>query len=168
MKGLVVVVMSAATAWLSAGCDSQMCTLIGAPGGLNLDISLTDRAFDESVYELVVRAEGRELSIRDDNRPGGTCTATPQSEVVTDCYAEIDSESHTLMLNGSVWASGGSLVLEYRGDLGGPALAEVEVRRNDVALVTRTYTPTYEVVEPNGPGCGQSAYAFDSLTVVAP
>lgn len=156
----------------ASGCllddGGRTCTLIGSAHGLNLAVSLADAGFDTSVYEVIARADGRTLSVRRDQRPPVTCVAAPDS--LEGCTAVVETGDETLLLRAYLTpGDGGEVVLWYGGGaLGGPAVVELEVRRNDVTLVTQTYTPQYEVVEPNGPGCGMAAYAFDDLTIVVP
>ncbi|MBZ0234336.1 MAG: hypothetical protein K8M05_18550 [Deltaproteobacteria bacterium] len=157
----------------AGGClldEGRTCTLLLPPTGFHVRLMLGDEGLYDSTYDFIMRADGHELAIRHDFRPPGSCTATPPSpSSMGACVAVVETGSHQLLMEAPVGWGGGGIYLWYgRDELGGPARAELEIRRNGLMLVSTTFTPAYEVVEANGPGCGLSASAYEELTLIVP
>lgn len=143
-----------------ASCTADACTLIYVADGLEVQVDPAG-SLPPDVYTAIARADGHELSldvrIVDAQSAGCADGRSP-------CRLEVEAGAHTLVLDVTLGAAGGTLITSY-ADGGGPAQVELELRRGATVLVTRAYTPSYQTVEPNGRGCGEVRRAEDVLAV---
>lgn len=154
---------------LASGCTKD-CTLLGVYEGLIVGIE-DPAGFADGTYELVLEADGVEVSLVVELADDGAATCVP-AEGQTACAAEA-SVGDGLRLHASIvesYVSGITLNLYYvdveRDDLaGGPAVARVRVVHDGETIGDQTFEPEYERDEPNGEGCGVATRAQVELTL---
>ena len=145
---------AAATLTLTPSCLGTMCTAIYVPHGLMVDI---EGELIDGDYAMRVRADGRDLML-DLN----TSLVDPGcGDGISPCRDELDA------MYAEVWVSRTVQIAYVDEARGGPATVELELLRDGVVVASGTFTPDYQVDEPNGNGCGEVVHARETLTVVA-
>ena len=118
-----------------SGCPmDQSCTLLYAPDQVLIEFQADALATRE--WQVAVADE--------------VCTITlPGAEA--DVVCPLDDLPLTLTLNDD-----GTAITEALLFGAGPASLSVEVSHDGVIVASETLSPTYELFEPNGAGCGES------------
>ena len=139
--------MSLLVLTLGMGCDlvGQECNLMYAPDTLilvleNAPLSTTGATF----FQVEGGGEIITCSLESPEETSGSCEGTG------DRYLERDGDTVTLTL----W--------EFV-----PEKATVTVFHDDAEVGSWSVTPSYDVDEPNGEGCGERSFAEESLDLAA-
>jgi len=139
---------------LGVGCNEMCaladgCTEIGCTSGLTL--SLVADTFAPGVYGIALAA----------NPDPDDCTLTisddPMDCAIPPCVSESTCNALYLL---------GETPMRIELALGILAQLDVTVTRDDLEIASETFAPAYEVVAPNGPGCGPAcAVALAELAI---
>lgn len=142
------------------GCVG-FCTDLYAPGIVTVNLDALDWA--EGRYAIALQGYNEHaLCVVDlpapwtDPDPSldmGPLTTEPTLQPLVDCTSNLTIE---------LSADGTSIVAVYALDFA-PASFQVTVRRDGETLTEQSFTPDYDVTEPNGEGCGTSSDATVSV-----
>lgn len=161
---------------LAGGCTDEdlVCTDIGWEEGFTLYMRSAEvPALPDALYWFDVVADGMttRLGARWLNEFVG-CKGTE-----ADCTAELEASDGTLFVTlqpdvaydeNEVDELLGFTLYAVWDEGGGPATVEVVGFLEDEQIATGSFSPTYDVWEPNGSGCGVATTASDELALDLP
>jgi len=130
------------TASLLTGCeltDDVSCNAMYAPSG----VAITFSADDWEAGEWVVEVDGERCTVSLPSTDAGVSCEQGDGFAMLDLYLSTDGTG----IDGG-WLSEST-----------PEALEITLFRDDVPVYDVTLQPSYEVDEPNGPGCGERSYA---------
>jgi hypothetical protein len=138
----------------------RVCTLMFVYEGLEIDVAGT---WTDAPLAVEVSAGGKSLSAEARGTAEGPQCSAGATNQDLGCAARNDSFEVTVAP--AMAADQPAHIRIANVDApGGPAEVTLTVRHG-AQTTTRTLRPTYETLEPNGPGCGEVVKARDALTL---
>ncbi len=127
-----------------SGFGGQSCTEIGCSDGLTVVVP-SDAEWPAGDYRFVVDVEGTTTTC------SGSLPLPPCETRAITCDREgvVQITESGCALSAEQHAFGELHFLQ-----GTPSSVRVEIYHQDRAVAQQSFTPTYQTVQPNGPGCG--------------
>ena len=151
MNHWIVLALCGTLVWSSSGCE--VCDSAGCDGGVNIELRAAGaNGIPAGSYDIRIVADAVESDYR--------CTfpLTQGSPVLCDRISDIGNKRSLVAYTIEVRRSAEALLVRVVGRSGngwvGPSKVELTLTHASETLFSREFVPTYQKIEPNGPGCG--------------
>lgn len=134
-------IVIAGAAWIPAGCNFPSCTEIGCLSHFRADFSRSG-SWESGRWEVTFRADGTTLGSCEVELPASS------QNVEGDCTGDLLLR---LGSDGQAIESATSRRQEFSDQT--PSDITVRLERNGQPVAQQTFSPEFESVRPNGPGC---------------